>query len=153
MMPMRNADEEDDEPSTMELADGDLEDLEEETSLEQPFMPRWLVSSGKCLVAGTVIALFAVTVVEASAGAGLSQSDAQADALWVDYNHAVTHIGGGSTGNGGRNTGIAACPGSPEAVHAKCDRLDFVRGRRARGCMDVATFHTATGMDASEYSR
>ena len=98
----------------------DMEDGDDDDGNGPPpnVFPVWLIAACAGLVVAVLTILGIVTVIDAKQH--LSAEDAQAHALWIDYNHAVTTVGGGSAGNGGHNTGRSACPGSPEAVHAKC---------------------------------
>ena len=98
-----------------EMEDGDDDDG---NGLPPNVFPVWLIAAGAGLVVAVLTILGIVTVIDAKQH--LSAEGAQAHALWIDYYHAVTTVGGGSAGNGGHNTGRSACPGSPEAVHAKC---------------------------------
>lgn len=99
----------------------DMEDADEDVNGSPPnVFPAWLIAAGAGFVVAVLTILGIVTLIDAPSR--LSPEDAQAHALWIDYSHAVTTVGGGSTGNGGRNTGRSACPGSSPgaAARAKC---------------------------------
>ena len=88
------------------------------------FLPPWLTRLGGCLVLVVVIILIAAEAAD-GVGGSLSEEQAQAQALWVDYKHSVTTVGGGSAGNGGANSGLHdVCPGSPEP-EAAADRCEL----------------------------